>query len=211
MKQQQQRQTLDDVFNERADQSRREQALVGSFQSDDAVGMAFKEMCEKGCDPDWLKNTLLSLRHYPFERSKKSITDKDVQRMKRRVAELKKLSSEFPQFYKVIFLARHWSHWPIHPQLVSPMLSEIAYCLGEALEGGRWQDLVRMTAAHKLPHVMAQVKNATGRNMYRPMSKLVAAAYGIRLMSPDSLKTFVNRNANRSRRNASPPKLGKHK
>ena len=176
--------------------------------SKNPVGRAFKKLCDAGCDSQWLEHTLLGLKNYPFGRSQ-IFTKNHAKQFEAVIADLESAAGRLEQIPDLLIFApllADWpslAKWPTAPEdnherasvgELSGLLRTIAKRLRKIASTSRLQRFRGITASHRLPRVIEQIRKSTGKPHYADTAALVGAAYGISI-SPQHLKQFARRSS----------------
>ena len=181
---------------------RRRSLLQLLHNSKNPVGRAFKKLCDAGCDPQRLEHTLLGLKNYPFGRSQ-IFTKNHAKQFEAVIGDLESAAGRLEQIPDLLIfvpLLADWpslAKWPAAPKdnheraslkELSGLLRTIAKRLRKIVSTSRLQRFRGITASHRLPRVIEQIRKGTnGKPYWAETAALVSAAYN-RSISAQHLK-----------------------
>ena len=178
------------------------------------VGVAFEKLRKAGCDPQWLERTVLGLRkNFPFGRPK-MYTKEHAQQLKAIIKDLESAADRLERMSDItIIFAPFLADWPslvnwpavseddndgASFEELSGVLCTISKKLRKILRAPKLRNIRSMNAAHRLPWIIEQIRNSTGKPHFAEAAILFGAAYNLKI-SEDHLKEMCRPLTRRSK------------
>jgi hypothetical protein len=158
------------------------------------VGQAFQRLCERGCDKHSLEQEILSLRLFPYESSRRGYTAADERKLGRIVKNLDRIAKELRDTKALIRVTTvRRPRTMLSLSALGRRIACVANQLRAAIGNPKWKGFRTLTAADKLPYLVEEIKQITGRAHYNELAILIRVAYGEPSFSEDDLKSYVRR------------------
>lgn len=182
------------------DERKRRKKLREELHGSGPVALAFERVCKAGCAAEWLENELVPVgSRFPFRRTRAMLPAATRRKFGQIIRGLEVTSDRLSKILdqpgmSLIFLKVEEKEWPTPWHELPSVLRKMATNLRTSLSSPIWRPRrFGNPARFRIPYLIEQIRQATGRPHYADMATLLGAAYDRTPYSEQDLKMLVSR------------------